>query len=81
MPYSSYLDAINNAIININYNNKKKWFSHVSRQAIKKYLNLSSDKFKYLNKALRKGVVSGELLQKRGSYRLPIDIYKKIKIS
>jgi len=75
----TYLDLIKGAIINFNYNNKKKWFSHVSRQALKNQLELAQNQWKYLNNALRKGVESGELLQKRGSYRLSIDIYKKIK--
>ena len=75
----TYLYRIKVAILEIN--NNKRWWSHVSRHALKKYLTLSMDKFKYLNMALRYGIARGELLQKRGSYRLSKDVYKNLKIS
>ena len=78
MSKSIYLIHVKIAIIEINKYKKKRWFTHVSRQAIKKHLDLAWNQWKYLNKALRIGVDNGTLLQKRGSYRLPIEIYHKI---
>ena len=75
---SIYLIKLKIAIIEINKYKKKRWFTHVSRQAIKKHLECEWNQWKYLNKALRIGVDNGTLLQKRGSYRLPKDVYHSI---
>ena len=78
MSKSTYLKNIKFAIIEINKSKKKRWFTHVSRQAIKKHLGCEWNQWKYINKALRIGVDNGTLLQKRGSYRLPKDVYHSI---
>ena len=48
-----------------------------SRQAIKAFLQLDSEKFHFLNKALAKGVKSGFFIMNKGKYKLAANIKKE----